>query len=250
MSLSVSALKHLSARGWSELAAKSSPFSGSGMEFLPLGANPVEVNIVIHEVGHLHARPCWDYQNVFSPFWSLYYDLQSGHAVVLGERRIPLGPDRILLIPDHQLLSTLGTEPRPKIWIAFSHPMHLAPDEPVPTQLTPTATENELIQQIARLFRQLNPESKRRRIYHSSPALLHVLMARLEIRVEPEVPYNLLDVMRYIEQRFACALYSHDLAHMAGMSEMHFAVNSRKFRGVSPARFFAPMSGPTRRHIC
>src|ERR1017187_5276651 len=107
MSLSARALEKLSAQGWSELGAYGSPFSGTGMEFLPLGTKPEEVELLVHEVGYLRRRPHWDYQNVFSPFWRLYYDLQPGHHVVFAHRRISLGPHRMVLIPDHQLFHTM-----------------------------------------------------------------------------------------------------------------------------------------------
>jgi hypothetical protein len=41
----------LSVDQWSRLGAYSSPFSSQGLEFLPLGAKPEEVGIVLHEVG-------------------------------------------------------------------------------------------------------------------------------------------------------------------------------------------------------
>jgi AraC-like DNA-binding protein len=239
MSVSARELANLPAQRWSELGAYGSPFSGTGMEFLPLGAKPEEVELLIHEAGYLPRRPHWDYQNVFSPFWRLYYDLRPGHEVVFAHGRFPLGPDRIILIPDHQLFHTAGTQARPKFWVAFSCPMHLAPDQPIPLQIRPAATERHLIHQMIRLLSHPKPESQRRRVYHCSLALLHVLLGRPETRWQMEAPRNLLAVVRYVEERYASPIYVAGLAQLACMSEGAFRRSFKTLRGISPARFIA-----------
>jgi hypothetical protein len=125
----------LSAEEWAKLGAYNSPFSGTGVEFLPLGTHSEETEIVLHEVGYLARRPHWNYSRIFSPFWRLYYDLKPGHKVVFREKVVILGPDRLILIPDHQLFQTLGTEPRPKFWYSFSYACHLAPGQDIPIEL-------------------------------------------------------------------------------------------------------------------
>jgi hypothetical protein len=61
----------LSAEEWAKLGAYDSPFSGTGVEFLPLGTKSEEAEITLHEIGYLPERPHWNYSKIFSPFWRL-----------------------------------------------------------------------------------------------------------------------------------------------------------------------------------
>jgi AraC-like DNA-binding protein len=239
MSESARRWSKLTARQWAQLGAYGSPFSGTGMEFLPLGVEPPDVGLLLHEVGYLPRRPHWNYRNVFSPFWRLYYDLQPGHRVVFQNREVTLGPDRIVLIPDRQLFHAAGTEPRPKFWIAFTHSAHLVATETIPIQLRPGAAELSLIEDMIKLLRAPSRADNRHRVYHCGIALLHVVLSHPDIRWQTDTPDNLTEVISYIEEHFASALYTTDLAKLANMSETAFRRKFRRFRAVSPAQYIA-----------
>ena len=84
------------------------PFSGVGMEFLPLGVLPDQSGVVLHEVGFLAKNDWWNFPNVFSPFWRFFYNTRPGHKVVFRDAEYELTPDRVMLIPDHQLFQARG----------------------------------------------------------------------------------------------------------------------------------------------
>ena len=229
----------LSAGEWAKLGAYASPFSGTGVEFLPLGAKPEEVEIVLHEVGYLPHRPHWNYSKVFSPFWRLYYDLKAGHKVVFADREIVLGPDRLVLIPDHQLFQTIGTEPRPKFWQAFSYACQPAPGQAFPIELPVTTSEKRLIHDLICLLNTPRVQLDRHRVYHHSLALLHLALGRPEISWQTAKSQSMVSVIRHIQQNYASPLYIEKLARIAGMSETSFRRKFQASRGVSPSRFIA-----------
>jgi AraC family transcriptional regulator of arabinose operon len=237
VSISAPRWSKLSPQQWAKLGAYARPFSGTGVEFQPIGGKPEETDLLLHEAGFLPRRPHWNYQNVFSPFWRLYYDLECGHRVVFQQKEVPLGPDRLVLIPDHQFFHTVGTAPKPKFWLAFSHLRRPVQGQPIPIELAPSATERSLIQDLIRLFRASKEGPNRPRIYHSSLALLHLILSRPEIVWQTDAPVNLLAVVRHIEEHYASPLYSADLARLARLSESVFRRKFQYFRHVSPAQF-------------
>jgi AraC family transcriptional regulator, arabinose operon regulatory protein len=144
-----------------------------------------------------------------------------------------------MLIPDHQLFHTYGTEPRPKFWLAFSLARRMTADQRLPVQLKPTKTEKDLIRDLRDLLAPEPASVDRDRVYHHSLALLHVVLSRPEISWQAETPAALQAVIRHVEERFASPLYIADLARLARMSETRFRKQFKAFRHVSPAEFIA-----------
>jgi AraC-like DNA-binding protein len=209
------------------------------LEFEPVSGQPMVTDLALHETGFLQRRPHWNYQNVFSPFWRLYYDLEPGHRVIFPGKEVTLGPDRLVLIPDHQLFHSLGTEAKPKLWMHFSRELQLMSTQPIPIVLEPTATERSLLQDLVRVFRASKEPPNRYRIFHLSIALLHLVLSRPEIVWQSEAPANLLEAVRYVEKHYASPLYTKDLARFAHLSESVFRRKFQQFRNVAPAQFIA-----------
>ena len=209
-----------------------------GLEFLPLGAKPEEVDIVLHEVGYVKLAH-WTYANVFSPFWRIYYDLKPGHKVVFPNREVMLGPEHLVVIPDHQLFHTAGTEPRSKFWWHFSYAYHLAPAQAIPIELRIADSERSLIRDLIRQMDGSKEGLDRHRIYHCSLALLHLVLSRPEISWQTGVAPTLVSVIRHIEENYASPLYIEELARMAGTSETAFRRKFHTFHGLFPSRFIA-----------
>jgi AraC-like DNA-binding protein len=247
MSDSFRGASSLRAEDWARFGAYESPFSGTGMEFLPLGVRPEEGEIALHEVGFLPRRPHWNYANVFSPYWRLYYDFRPGHAVVFPHREVPLGPDRFVLIPAHQTFNLSGTAPRPHFWMAFSYSDHPMPGQGVPFELRPRKIEGRLVRELRALL--VRKASERNVIYHNALALLHLLVSRPEIRWQPTAPQALLDVIQYMEHHHTDRIYIQDLARIANMSESAFRRAFHRIRNVSPGHFLTQLRVRSAAHL-
>ena len=183
--------------------AYSSPYSGVGEEFFPLGVPPDHAGFVLHEVGYDPENEDWDFPSVLSPFWRLYYNSQAGHCVVFGDRPIELTPDRLVLIPDQQLFHCQGNRPVTHTWLAFSVARRPAAEQAMPILLSPRRIELDLLEDLGRLFLMDDVPSNRNRIFHCGMALLHVTLSRAEIRWQPDTPAAVARTVQYIERHFA-----------------------------------------------
>jgi AraC-like DNA-binding protein len=222
-------------RGRVNLGAYEQPFSGVGVEFYPLGAEPGPAGIVLHESGYLASNAQWNYPSVFSPFWRLYHNDRRGHCVLFGERMVELTPDRLVLIPDHHHFHCLGEQPVPTFWLAFSVTRQLQPGQPVPALLQPRDTELCLIRDLKKMIAANTAGAPTEAIYRNSLALLNVVLARPELRWQPPVPENLQRVRQHIEEHITEHLSNPGLARIAGMSVEGLCRAFRRYFGRTPS---------------
>jgi AraC-like DNA-binding protein len=215
------------------------PFSGVGVEFYPLGVPPDHSGAVLHETGYLAHNDWWNFPDVLSPFWRLYYNFDPGHSVVFGEREIPLTPRHILLIPDGHLFHCRGCKPVRNLWLAFSSAFRLESGQPAPILLRPTRTELALLRDVARLIGTRSRATvPRRPLYHRSLALLHLILARPELRWQTQtVPEGIRRATQHIRAALDAPLALPELARQAGLSVSAFTRHFRRCHGVAPTRF-------------
>lgn len=226
---------------YKKFASYTSPFSGhtTGVAtYKPVGVEP-DNYFTLHETGFLKARPHWNYPRVFSPFWRYYYDLEAGHHVVFpkDKKTVALGPDKVVIIPDHQLFHTVGTVARPKFWIAFSTALRLSNEQSIPVQLTPSVLELGLIRSLTRLLR--NKEKHQLEIHHLSLALLHITLSKPSIRWTEKQPVELLAAIQYMEDHYMKALTHAEIARVARCSERTLDRLFIRHQGVAPKRYLA-----------
>jgi AraC-like DNA-binding protein len=227
-----------SAGHYAKLGAYSSPFSGQGIPFYPLGVQPSDA-LLLHEAGFIAARPHWNYPRVFSPFWRLYYDFEPGHRVVFPDSgaKVTLGPEHLVLIPDHQMFHTEGCEPRAKFWIHFTCPRRVHPEQAIPILLRPTGCELEVLSEEVRLLKSRSREALKTRLLHVGLALLHLALGRTEIRWLEEKPAGLVTLLLFMEQHYREPLSNPALAQQAGVSERSLTRLFLRYQGVSPRQF-------------
>ncbi len=219
--------------------AYSSPFSGVGVEFFPLGVPADHAGFVLHEAGYLPRNDWWNFANVLSPFWRLYYNGRKGHKVLFHQHEVELTPEHLMLIPDHQLFHCRGCTPVPTLWFAFNVAHRLMPQQPIPILLPPTRTERSLMHDIKQLFSGEAQEPNRDRIFHASIALLHVVLNRPEIQWQSNTPAAVVETVRYVEEHFASPLYIPRLARMANLSVEALSRVFKKHQGETIGRFIA-----------
>ena len=218
--------------------AYTSPFSGVGTEFYPLGVSPDLSGMVLHETGYLSRNDWWVFPNVMSPFWRLYYNFDKGHKVIFGTKEYSLTPGHMMLIPDHQLFHCQGTTPVRNLWIAFSLARRLEACNRVPILLQPTGTELDLLRTLAGLFNRKKAQAFRTRIFHHSMAILNVVLCRPEFHwLNHPVQENMVAVVRHIETSLAQPLEVPGLALMAGLSLRGFSNAFKRHQGTSVSRF-------------
>ncbi|NQU39194.1 MAG: helix-turn-helix transcriptional regulator [Lentisphaerae bacterium] len=215
--------------------AYGSPYSGVGEEFFPLGVAPDHSGVVLYESGYLPCNDWWNFPHVFSPFWRLYWNAQPGHAVFFGPHRIDLHPDEIMLIPDQQLFDCVGSQPVPTLFMAFGVSRRLATRQTIPVVLHPGPAEEALYTPLVALF--ADSKHHRERIFHTSLALLHTVLARQEFQWQPIAPAHFLAAVRYIDEHHATPLRVSELGRMAGLCPASFTKAFKHHIGQTPARY-------------
>jgi AraC family transcriptional regulator, arabinose operon regulatory protein len=217
--------------------AYSNPFSGVGVEFFPLGMPVDHAGIVLYETGYLAHNDWWNFPNVLSPFWRLYYNARKGHKILFHDGEVELTPEHLMLIPDGQLFHCRGCTAVPTLWFAFNVARRLVPRQPIPIRLPPTRTERLLVRDVTQLFSDDFHEPNRDRILHASMALLHVVLSRPEIQWQSNTPPVVVQTVQYIEEHFASGLSIPRLARMANRSVEALARSFKKCQGETIGRF-------------
>ena len=77
-------------------------------------------DIAIHECGLKYIGKSWNETNVLSPFWRLYYTLESGNKVSVNGEMVELGPDQIIILPAGLKFDCIGLTEVLHLWIHFS----------------------------------------------------------------------------------------------------------------------------------
>ncbi len=217
--------------------AYSQPFSGVGIEFFPLGVPPDHSGLVLYEAGYLPRNNAWNFPNVLSPFWRLYYNARKGHRVIFRDAAIDLAPEHLVLISDHQLFHCQGSGPVPHFWLAFNVARRLAPNQRMPILAAVGRTEKSLLDDLVSLFAGDSDERNRNRIFHGSMALLHLALNRPEIQWQGSAPLAVVQTVRYIEEHFASPLLIPRLAQRVNLCSEVLARSFKKYQGVTIGRF-------------
>jgi hypothetical protein len=185
---------------------------------LPLGVLPDYSGVVLHESGYQRRNGPWNFPNMLSQFWRLIYDYQAGHQVVLPNKIVPLGPDRIVVVPSHLRFHCQGPEPVPTFWLHFNCCRRPAPTQAIPIELPVEEVDLALMTRVGTLIQQNEDRRLSRRVFGLSVARLQVVLSRSEIEWFEEPPEGLTRAVHQIETCFPAALYNEELARVASMS--------------------------------
>jgi len=218
------------------IGAYQQPFSGVGMEFEPLGAPPADIGFTLHETGYWAHACAWNFPNVYSPFWRIYYDYGTFHQVRFGKELTPLGPDRLLVIPNHQRFDCLGDPPVAKLWFAFSPRRNASPDQRVPIVIPTNRIISAFTEEFPMLFAARGP-GRRERIYRLSLSFVSYVLGQPEIRWQEPLPRHLVEVLSMVNADPALAWSNRAMAEEAGMSVDGFARSFRRWMHTTPARY-------------
>ena len=212
------------------------PFSGVGMEFAPLGAAPSDVGFVLHETGYWPRNCAWNYPNTYSPFWRIYFDYATGHHVRFGDELTPLGPDRVLVIPNHQRFDSVGDEPVPSLWFTCSCRRSADTHLPMPIEIPANDAIAAFADEFPPLFRRRSAD-KRERIYQLSLSFVLYVLGRPQVRWQNPLPEHFAAVVAMIDDNPAGPWGSAVLAKEANMSVDGFARGFRQWMRTTPSRY-------------
>jgi AraC family transcriptional regulator of arabinose operon len=218
------------------IGAYEQPFSGVGMEFEPLGLPSVDTEITLHEVGYWPNNYDWNYASVYSPFWRVYYDFEPGHCVRFGDQVTALGPEKLVVIPNHRRFDCMGTPPVPKLWIHFSCRWTVEPATPMPIAIPVDVVAVSLIHQFTTLFGSQDADA-RSRVRRLGLAFLVYLLGDPRIPRRKHVPENIDEVVRRINGRPAYPWNNPELAKIAAMSTESFIRLFKRWTGETPIRY-------------
>lgn len=215
--------------------AYDNPYSGIGIKFAPRGISAAAESPVLHEAGYLPNNSNWNFPNVLSPFWRLYYNFDPGHFIHIGEESYELQPDRLLLIPDHVLFHCIGEKPARNLWLHFSLGKRLSPNQQIPVEILPTDFQLQLMENLAEEISEGSASPDR--IFHRSLALIHLCISHRDIDWAEPLPGQLQAVIQYISEHMAEKLPNEHLAAKAGISIETLCRLFSKYLHTSPARY-------------
>jgi len=217
------------------IGAYAKPYSGIGVEFDPPGINKSSDVPVLHEAGYVTNNSNWNFPNVHSPFWRIYYNFDAGHCLSLNGELHELLPDRIIIIPDHILFHCIGTTAVRNFWLHFSMPNRISPHQQVPIILPPEPAESDLIQTLADRIEQDREAADN--IFHKSMALIHLLLAKADIQWAQPLPEPVQNVLRFIEMHIHEPLSNRQLAQTIGVSIETLSRMFRTHLQTSPGQY-------------
>ena len=218
------------------IGAYDQPFSGVGMEFEPLGAPPEQLEFALHETGYWEKSYGWNFPDVYSPFWRVYYDFREGHFVRFDGESIPLGPDRIVIIPNHQRFDCLGDVPVPQLWMQFSCAWHVDPATEMPIVIAPNATAKAMIAEFPLIFRSRTAK-RRERVYRLTLAFVTYLLGNPRIKRQKTLPSHVAAIRDAVNGDPAHPWSGAKFAEMVLMSPDGLTRSFRRWMGMTPTEY-------------
>ena len=155
---------------------------------------------------------------------------------VVKIKTLPLGPERLVVIPPHCIFHCNGEAAVPHFWVHFSYQKSLTAKQHSPLALTPELAELSLIANLRALWDSGRPSRSEKNLLLGL-ALIHAVMSREDFDWISAQPSSLQKVMRFIDLNFQSELKIRQIAEIAGLSETGLTRLFKKHLGTSPARY-------------
>lgn len=218
------------------VGAYASPFSGVGEEYDPLGLVPGYSGIILHEAGYWASNYNWNFPSVYSPFWRICYDYQPGHFLRFDDRVIPMDPERVVLIPNHQLFDCIGDPPVPSLWNSFSCARQANPHQEMPICLPVDPIMESFLRELPTIFEDKSKE-RRDRIFKMSLSFILYSLSRPEIIWQSPLPSYITRIVEMINDDPIHKWSISELAQSSGTSPDNFSRTFHRWMGSTPARY-------------
>ena len=217
--------------------AYESPVSGVGIVHDHDWTNPQPDGVVIHECGYLKENKDWNFTQVFSPFWRLYFNNEPGHCVIFGNEVVELNHDRIVVIPPHRQFHCRSSRPVSSLWVHFNISKKLSEKSGSALVFQPSVAELALVEELIEAIsvaRFYEPTDCNLRL---AMAFVLTVLARREITWSPEFPPHLVRAMRYMEANLANNLSIDSIALASGVGEPRLRADFKKVHGTTPGKY-------------
>lgn len=189
----------------------------------------------IEECGFAARGLPWNFDDVLSPFWRLYWNSRPGSYLRVGTRRYRLGPAAVVLVPEGLRFDTRGPEDVPHLWIHFTVLPHLRRAITAPHALPVTPAIRGAVRALTQGWSRTTPPW---RLYHRAQALLHATLADFDgFRRRTALPAPLHRVLGHIHLHAAAPLDNSELARRYGRSVESFIRSFHHHLGVTPQQY-------------
>ena len=212
-------------------------------------------SLKVHEFGYKLTGPEWTWRNTGGPYWRMYANGRSGHAVEFDGVAHPLDPDVVVLMPEnmrfHCLASAAQKHLVPHIWIHFSVQPAVRAALTGPIILKRDAGLRNGIGRLLRHKLKLHaPDGKTMppegetappdaKLYHLCAGLLHECFARAALKVGPAIPQQLRSLLEMIEHSLDHPPSNAFLAGRMGLSVEAFIRMFKRLLNTTPGSYIA-----------
>jgi AraC family transcriptional regulator, arabinose operon regulatory protein len=195
----------------------------------------VAQGFLCHEYGCNTGEFDWNYKNVISPFWRLYYNFKSGNSIRGEGRMYPLDPARLLLVPPFYTFDCQGPRTAPHFWLHFSFPSHVLFGAEEPLMVSANPVIRLLLEKLRQAFSRGKETADS--LGHLCQALLHLTFQRLPMERRKQLPPQLHDLVLFIEESLGERMSNAFLARRTGRSVSSFIRWFREYLNSSPAEY-------------
>lgn len=221
------------------------PYLQNSFNFRPENALSAKAGIEILACGSISKLIDWNYRDVFSPFWRLYYNPTAGAGVQCDDTYYPLRPQSILIIPDHLTFNCQCNADREvsHLWIHFSPSVCYSTQYRQPFYIPLNACLDELTTQ---LYSKLNIQATNNTppasanlltLHHLCLALLNRIFADLSLSEAPQWAENFSELIDYCRHNAHTIETLEELAQDYGMSARTLRRRFREHLNLSPHEF-------------
>ncbi|QYM80387.1 AraC family transcriptional regulator [Horticoccus luteus] len=192
-----------------------------------------DFTVQTHEVGCARYGREWDHAQVCSPYWRLYYNFEAGSSVRAGTAVWPLGPERVIVIPEGVVFDCRGGEGARHLWVHFTtRPAFSCAIRAVSADDVLRAMLGRLAEEVAA------DEGRRGSLHHWSIAVVRATLAAAGVVPAATHP-RLRKVLRCVEGGLRGELSNQVLAQAVGLSVEAFIRWFGRETGRTPAVFVA-----------
>lgn len=188
----------------------------------------------VDECGYLPRGVAWNFDDVLSPYWRLYWNSAAGSRVIVSGKSHALNPRRIVLLPEGLRFSTRGGLQVPHLWLHFTIFPHILKKSPVPIFIPVDAAIAASLEALIACWSQPAPPAT---LYHRSRALIHAVLACHDEFLRPNWPPSLESLVAFIQENLGSPLDNSLLARRVGRSVEGFVRWFRDFTQTTPRQY-------------